>query len=762
MNLKQYIPPVCAAISLLVLSCSTVSLEEITEISPDGVPVEMFESETTMMNWLVVGPFPSQSSSDRLADGTFSIGYGHNYFGGVIEEGENHIAPGPMLYHSSDGTKDSSEALTVQANPLGIVDLAMLYNNVENTVAYAFTYLYSNKAQQAHAMLGSDDAVKVWVNGSLVHENYAFRGVVPGDDRFDIDLKKGYNTVLIKVLNGVRGWGFTLSAIDGETYARRLSAEKEWKEFSDFLQAKVVPDWDNYWDVTFTPGEFPKMRWDQPYLADKVIGKVPLNLRWFDAEMNEVTRAEKPGRYGYIAECISKDGKNIKRAGTLYCFPWDWMGWSERPYVSSIDIPGARFEAPLNESQAAAVGRDVGRIVLLSTLDQTEGASLMSYLNEVEQGKYSDQILTSPLLATDEYHIALQKKVGGINYSGNTLGVPVKRAGGPTQILRKGTPEEAGFDPRIVSELDALCEEWFYVSKEPFITLVARNGIIVYEAATGHEAGRDFTLDTATPVASVTKLITGVTFAQYVHQGLINIDDPVGKYFPEFPVQGDKALTLRHCFTHTSGLIGHESWGGVHNHRLENLIANQLEFLPVGTRSTYNGDGYNLAGRVMESVSEKSIFRVIHENLIMPLGLKNSSIEEDLAFSFQSTAGDLAVIGQMLLNRGSYGDYEFFSQEVFEQILPTNLSKYYSGMDWDQGIGLTWMSQRHPEAGKHGVPHEKMILSDRIIGHGSATSTVLQVDLENNLVITQSRRQGGAQFDEYLTKLLLIIEKNLR
>jgi len=750
-------------LTVLIVNCSGIMIEDIPESSPAGVPIEIFSNETTLTHWLVVGPFPSESSDKRQEDGSYSLAYSHNFLGGTPGEGNAVLTPtDEYTYGTEDGTQGTVAVVDVIANPLGIVDLGLLYNNIEYSVAYAFTYVYSNKDQKVHALLGSDDAVKVWANEELIHENYVFRGVVPEDDRFSLELKKGYNPILIKVLNGVRGWGFTLTLLDENTWVAKTSIERKKSDFEAFLNSNIVPDWYNYWDVTFNPGDFPKMRWDQPYLAKAVIGDVPLNIRWFDADLNEVTRAEKAGRYGFIAECTTKDGKKIRRAGTLYCNPWDWMGWSERPQVHSLDIPGARFNLELTEVQKDAIGRDLGRMILLSTLDQREGASLMSYLYEVNQGKYSDQLLSSPMLATEEYHIALQKKVGGSKYSGKSLSIPEKKAGKSAPELRHGSPDEAGFKPEITAELKALCNEWFEVSGEPFITLVARNGIIVYESATGSEAGRDFTVDTATPVASVTKLITGVTFAQYVHQGLIEIDDLVGKYFPDFPVEGTQALTLRHCFTHTSGLTGHESWNGVHNHRLENVVANQLDNLPIGTRSTYNGDGYNLGGRVMESVSGKSIFRVIHENLILPLELTNSSIEEDLAFSFQSTAGDLARIGQLLLNEGSYGDYELFSPEVFQQILPKNLDQYYPGMDWDQGIGLTWMMQRHPDAGKNGVPDEKSILSERIIGHGSATSTVLQVDLENNIVLTQSRRQGGAQFDQYLTKLLLTIEKNLK
>jgi len=748
---------------IFLAACAVIGPGEATIMVPEGMPVIIMTEDITVDQWLVVGPFPTESAEQRLSDGTFDTGYSKDFLGAVGGELHPKLSKGSVV-EFMDENGQSAEAVVIQVNAKsqGIVDLAEVYNGAEYKVAYALAYVQSPKDQVVHFLVGSDDAVKVMVNGEMVHENYAFRGVTPGEDQFSINLKKGLNPIVVKVLNGTRGWGLSLSIIDDKTWAIQAAKETEKKEYEAFLNSRIIPDWYNSWDETFNPGAFPDMRWDQPYLAKKVIGDVPLKIRWFDVDLNEVQTAEKPGRYGFIAECTSKQGKTIQRAGTLYCYPWDWMGWSERPSAELAPIPAARFDPDIMKKHRKEIADYVGRMMLISTLDQEGGAALMSYLFEINHGMYADLSLTSPLLADDEYHIRLQKKIGGIKYTGEGLAPPAEKKGDPAPVLKTGTPTEAGFKPDIVKELKSVCDAWFAASGEPFITLVARNGIIVYEAASGGEVGREFTTDTATPVASVTKLITGVTFAQFVHQGLVSIDDPVGKYFPNFPLDGEKALTLRHCLTHTSGLVGHERWGGMHNHRLENVVANQLDYLPVGKKSTYNGDGYNMSGRVMEAISGKSIFRVIHENLIVPLELTNSSIEEDLAFSFQSTAGDLARIGQMLLNRGSYGEFEFFSPDVFDQILPKNLSQYYPGMDWDQGIGLTWMMQRHPQAGKNDVPEDKMILSSRIIGHGSATSTVLQVDLENNIVITQSRRQGGAQFEQYLTKLLLTIEKNLK
>jgi len=110
----------------------------------------------------------------------------------------------------------------------------------------------------------------------------------------------------------------------------------------------------------------------------------------------------------------------------------------------------------------------------------------------------------------------------------------------------------------------------------------------------------------------------------------------------------------------------------------------------------YNGMGYDLAGKVMELVSGKSIFRLMRENLFDPLGMTHTTLEEDLGFSCFSTAANMATLGQLLLNRGSYGDLVFFSPRTFERLMPQPLSRFYPAIDKEWGIGLTWMRQPSP------------------------------------------------------------------
>jgi hypothetical protein len=83
-----------------------------------------------------------------------------------------------------------------------------------------------------------------------------------------------------------------------------------------------------------------------------------------------------------------------------------------------------------------------------------------------------------------------------------------------------------------------------------------------------------------------------------------------------------------------------------------------------------------------------------------------------------------------------------------------------TNQDW--GIGLTWMRQGHPQAGTNNVPKDATVLSRNVIGHGSATAAILRVDLKNELVITQTRRRAGADYEKHLAKLLLAIEAGLK
>ncbi len=77
----------------------------------------------------------------------------------------------------------------------------------DNRVAYLRNEIWSDKEQRVKLELGSDDGIKVWLNGEPVHANNAARGVSPADDVIEVTLRQGKNSLLLKIIQGAGGWG---------------------------------------------------------------------------------------------------------------------------------------------------------------------------------------------------------------------------------------------------------------------------------------------------------------------------------------------------------------------------------------------------------------------------------------------------------------------------------------------------------------------------------------------------------------------------
>lgn len=97
------------------------------------------------------------------------------------------------------------------AAPQGLLDSEAKHFEVNDDIAlYAYCEVEVPSERKTVAYVGSDDGVKVWVNGDLVHQNDTSRAVGPDQDHFDVTLKEGRNTVLVKVTQGHGPWGLML------------------------------------------------------------------------------------------------------------------------------------------------------------------------------------------------------------------------------------------------------------------------------------------------------------------------------------------------------------------------------------------------------------------------------------------------------------------------------------------------------------------------------------------------------------------------
>lgn len=86
------------------------------------------------------------------------------------------------------------------------VALSDVFPGQMNCVAYLKTRIVSPEDCEASLLLGSDDGVKAWLNGAVVHANNIDRGLTADQDMAPIQLKKGANELMLKITQGGGGW----------------------------------------------------------------------------------------------------------------------------------------------------------------------------------------------------------------------------------------------------------------------------------------------------------------------------------------------------------------------------------------------------------------------------------------------------------------------------------------------------------------------------------------------------------------------------
>ena len=128
-------------------------------------------------------------------------------------------------YGANEGDTVGNYAWTIgEIPPNGNIN-TMLVNigTTENTdlddiTSYAFTTLVSETDQPNVMMqVGSDDSIKVWLNGEVVWSNATNRGYRKNDDVFPVNLKKGDNLLLVKVSDRSGSWGMHVG-VDAEVF----------------------------------------------------------------------------------------------------------------------------------------------------------------------------------------------------------------------------------------------------------------------------------------------------------------------------------------------------------------------------------------------------------------------------------------------------------------------------------------------------------------------------------------------------------------
>ena len=88
------------------------------------------------------------------------------------------------------------------------VNFIEVFEQHNDAVAYALTYLHAAEETDATLAFGTDDGVAIWLNGEEIHRQEIGRAYVSKDDSIPVRLKQGANPLLVKISQGGGGWGF--------------------------------------------------------------------------------------------------------------------------------------------------------------------------------------------------------------------------------------------------------------------------------------------------------------------------------------------------------------------------------------------------------------------------------------------------------------------------------------------------------------------------------------------------------------------------
>ncbi|GGJ98820.1 hypothetical protein GCM10007063_21370 [Lentibacillus kapialis] len=295
-------------------------------------------------------------------------------------------------------------------------------------------------------------------------------------------------------------------------------------------------------------------------------------------------------------------------------------------------------------------------------------------------------------------------------------------------IVEPGSPNSVQMLQQPLDDIDGIIQQGIddqYMAGSVF--LAARNGTIVKKDAYGYAArylDDDFTemenpvvmqTDTIFDLASITKVFTAAAAMQLYEQDKLELDDPVADYIPEFAQNGKSDVTIRQLLTHTSGFPAWIPFYKTTDSREEayqEVFSTALEHEP-GTHYGYSDLNMITMAAVIEEISGERLDQYVKANITEPLGmtdtmfnppesLKNriaateyqpqtdrgmvwGEVHDENAWAMDgvaghaglfSTAEDLAVFAQMILNDGTYQGTRILETETVDIMEQNQLPEF--------------------------------------------------------------------------------------
>jgi len=305
------------------------------------------------------------------------------------------------------------------------------------------------------------------------------------------------------------------------------------------------------------------------------------------------------------------------------------------------------------------------------------------------------------------------------------------------------------------------------------VVLIGHEGQLVYRKAFGQSSlvpeRRAMTTTTIFDMASMTKVIATTTAVmQLVEQGKIVLSAPVSDYWPEFKQNGKELVTIRELMTHYSGLPPDlplkPAWTG-YDTAMKMIVAAKLN-VPPGTRFIYSDINFETLGEIVRRVSGEPLDVYCTEHIFKPLGMKDTlftppvslrgriaptqyghgtsgpvllGVVHDPTSRFMgglaghaglfSTADDVSIFAQMLLNGGTYNGVRILSplsiEKMTEPQTPPN-KMVLRGLGWDLDSPL--VSNNGGRVGDLYISNRGELFAVGSYGHTGFTGTSIWID----------------------------------
>lgn len=292
--------------------------------------------------------------------------------------------------------------------------------------------------------------------------------------------------------------------------------------------------------------------------------------------------------------------------------------------------------------------------------------------------------------------------------------------------------------------------------------VVGRDGAVVWSKGYGSldwsaESGSVDPSRTVYDLASLTKVVATTTAIMVLYdRGRIRLDDPVARYLSAFRSGERRRVTIRQLLEHTSGLpAGREIPRRMKTRRAVRrlILSTPLQYAP-GSAQVYSDVGADVLGFVVEAVSGEPLDDFVRRNVFLRLGMANTmfrpprgwrariapteyssrrrrqlrgEVHDETAAALGgvaghaglfSTAHDLAIFAQMMLNGGTYNGRRIVKASTVA--LFTQRSAGWRALGWETCAGGA-------SCGQH--------MSERAFGHTGFTGTSLWIDPDQDMFV---------------------------